>query len=82
MHEECLKASNILLHIDPNAFDALGSRALAKHKLGLAEDALKDLQRYFSFIDKEAASFEIQATFIQLDSLKKLNAAIEPELLH
>lgn len=57
---------NVLLKVEPQNSKALGQRALLRRQLGLEKDALADLKRYFSFVDRSQAPAELLAIFQEL----------------
>lgn len=77
--QQLLTSYDILLKIDPSNAKYLARRALLRQRLGYAKEALSDLKRYFSFVDKEQASPEVQMAFVELQQLQSLHT---PDLLH
>ncbi len=73
---------NILMRLDSSNLYILGQRALLRQKLGYAKEALHDLKRYFSFVDRDVAPLEIQLAFQQLESLGDLNPPSATDILH
>lgn len=59
-------AFNVILKVEPQNSRVIGRRALLRHKLGQDKDALADLKRYFSFVDRAQAPVEMLAAFQEL----------------
>lgn len=59
---------NLLLQIDDSNISILGSRALLRQRLGFTRDALSDLKRYFSFVEKTHAPGELQQAWMELEN--------------
>jgi regulator of sirC expression with transglutaminase-like and TPR domain len=59
---------NLSLHLDESNLPVLGRRALLRQRLGFAREALADLKRYFSFVDRSHAPIELQKLMIQLEA--------------
>lgn len=75
-----LMVYDLYLHLDENATSVIGLRGLLRFKLGLAREAMSDLKRYFSFVDKNHAPIEIQ---MALHSLEQSAPYQQPQpLLH
>ncbi len=72
---ECLShlhvCFNVLVKLDGTNLKHLGRRALLRQKLGLAKDALSDLKRYFSFVERNKAPQDLQVAYFELESLTK-----------
>ncbi len=79
---EMLLLFDILLQLDPQHLATLADRALLRQRLGYAQEAMRDLKRYFAFIDKEQAPNELQIAFRQLESIGNLNNISRTEVLH
>lgn len=60
---------NLSLHLDEANLPVLGRRALLRQRLGFAKEALTDLKRYFSFVERGHAPVELQRAFIELETL-------------
>ena len=61
---------NICLHLDEaNSSRASQARALLRHRMGFAREALTDLKRYFSFVDRGHAPIELQKAMHDLETL-------------
>lgn len=73
---------NLLLQIDETNTSILGQRALLRHKLGFTREALSDLKRYFSFIEKSHAPSELQQCWLELESAPEPPSRSPTELLH
>jgi len=58
---------NLLLQLDDANTAILGQRALLRQKLGLTREALTDLKRYFSFVEKAHAPFELRQCLQELE---------------
>ncbi|MGZ3722327.1 MAG: transglutaminase family protein [Bdellovibrionales bacterium] len=59
---------DLLLQMDESNTMILGQRALLRHKLGFTREALSDLKRYFSFIEKSHAPSELQQCWLALEN--------------
>ena len=59
---------NLMLQLDEGNTQILGERALLRRKLGFTREALSDLKRYFSFIEKSHAPSELQQCWLALES--------------
>ena len=73
---------NMVLHLDETNTAVLGQRALLRQKLGFARDALCDLKRYFSFIEKSHAPIELQQAWLELESKPEPKKREPTDLLH
>jgi regulator of sirC expression with transglutaminase-like and TPR domain len=73
---------NLLLQLDDTNTSILGQRALLRQKLGFTREALNDLKRYFSFIEKTHAPPELQQCWLQLQSAPEPPARTPADLLH
>ena len=60
---------NLLLQIDDSNITILGARALLRQKLGFTRDAMSDLKRYFSFVEKSHAPNELQQAWMELENV-------------
>jgi regulator of sirC expression with transglutaminase-like and TPR domain len=58
---------NLMLQLDEANTDILGQRALLRQKLGFTREALSDLKRYFSFIERTHAPVELQQCWFALE---------------
>lgn len=54
-----LLAYSLAIQMDESNTHLLGRRAFLRHRLGYTKDAHNDLKRYFSFVEKHKAPFEI-----------------------
>jgi regulator of sirC expression with transglutaminase-like and TPR domain len=61
--EQLHKVLNLILKIEPENTRHLSERALLRRDLGLHKEALCDLKRFFSFIDKNSASPQLVETY-------------------
>ena len=68
--ERLLKVYDLYLQLDENCTSVIGLRGLLRHKLGLHREALTDLKRYFSFVEKNRAPIEIQMALQDLEGTK------------
>ncbi len=57
---------NLVLQMDEANITILGQRALLRQKLGFQREALGDLKRYFSFVEKTHAPSELQQCWLEL----------------
>lgn len=60
---------NIHLKLEPSNLKVLARRSLLLREMGQAKEAIADLKRYFSFVDKSQASPELQMAFLELQQL-------------
>jgi len=73
---------NLLIELDEANTTILGQRALLRHKLGFTREALSDLKRYFSFIEKTHAPSELQQAWLELERTPEPPVRGPSELLH
>ena len=72
-----------MLHMDDTNTFVLGQRALLRQKLGFTREALADLKRYFSFVERMHAPVELQQCWMELESTPEPPARVPPtEMLH
>ena len=62
---------DLLLQIDETNTAILGQRALLRQKLGFVREAMSDLKRYFSFVERTHAPTEIQQAWLELEAQPK-----------
>lgn len=75
----CLNAQILIVDDD---LDLVAARALLRKNLGLVKEALSDLKRYFSFIDRHQAPIELQEAFRDLSYIEKQSPRTTLEILH
>lgn len=73
---------NTRLVIDTTNLEILAERALLRQRLGYIKEALQDLKRYFSFVDKEHAPSELQAAFHQMQNVQDFAQRNNIDFLH
>ena len=73
---------NLMLQIDDSNICVLGARALLRQKLGFKREALNDLKRYFSFVEKAQAPSELQQAWMELESTPEPPARALTDVLH
>lgn len=73
---------NLLLQIDDGNTNILGQRALLRQKLGYNREALNDLKRYFSFVERADAPTELQQAWMELESIPEPPQRGPTEILH
>lgn len=73
---------NLILQMDETNTIILGQRALLRQKLGFAREALCDLKRYFSFVERSHAPIELQQAWLELESVPEPPARNPSEMLH
>lgn len=73
---------NLLLQMDDGNTAVLGQRALLRQKLGFNREALSDLKRYFSFVEKSHAPTELQQAWLELESAPEPPPRAPTEVLH
>jgi regulator of sirC expression with transglutaminase-like and TPR domain len=73
---------NLMLQMDDCNTSVLGQRALLRQKLGFTREALSDLKRYFSFVEKSHAPTELQQAWLELESAPEPPPRAPTEVLH
>ena len=76
---------NLYLHLDEANLPVLGRRALLRQRMGFIKEALTDLKRYFSFVDRGHAPIELQKAMIDLEAIAEdqiTREALHSSLLH
>jgi regulator of sirC expression with transglutaminase-like and TPR domain len=76
---------NLYLHLDESNLPVLGRRALLRQRMGFIKEALTDLKRYFSFVERGHAPIEIQRAMVDLEAIAEdqiSREAIPSSLLH
>jgi regulator of sirC expression with transglutaminase-like and TPR domain len=73
---------DVLLQLEPVQLTTLADRALLRQRLGYAQEAILDLKRYFSYVDREQAPADLQMAFRQLEALGDLNQVGRNEVFH
>jgi regulator of sirC expression with transglutaminase-like and TPR domain len=73
---------NLMLHVDDSNTAILGARALLRQKLGFNRDALSDLKRYFSFVEKSHAPAELQQAWMTLENTPEPPTRNFTDVLH
>lgn len=66
---------NVILKIHPAHLTFLGQRALLRKELGLVQDSMADLNRYFSFQEKDQAPPELQMAYFELKTFNDASQA-------
>lgn len=59
---------NLLLQLDDCNTTYLAQRALLRKKLGFGREALSDLKRYFSFVDRSTAPSALNQAWLELEN--------------
>lgn len=73
---------NVILKVEPQNSRIIGRRALLCRQMGLDKEALADLKRYFSFVDRSQAPTEMVVAFQELTGRTDTMRAHSGELLH
>lgn len=73
---------NLMLQIDDSNISILGQRALLRQKLGFTREALSDLKRYFSFVEKSHAPGELQQAWLELENVPEPPTRNLTDVLH
>ncbi|HMN68859.1 MAG TPA: transglutaminase family protein [Bdellovibrionales bacterium] len=73
---------NLLLNIDDSNTAVLGQRALLRQKLGFTREALSDLKRYFSFVEKTQSPPELQQAWLELEAAPEPPSRMPTDVLH
>ncbi|MCB0365981.1 MAG: hypothetical protein H6624_11325 [Bdellovibrionaceae bacterium] len=81
--DQLLLLYNVLLKMEPSNLKVLARRSLLLREMGQAKEAIADLKRYFSFVDRSQASPELQMAFLELQQITEPNLfAQQGEYLH
>ncbi|MGE0764447.1 MAG: transglutaminase family protein [Bdellovibrionales bacterium] len=81
-HERLYAIYNVILKVEPQNSRIIGRRALLCRKMGLDKEALADLKRYFSFVDRGQAPTEMVVAFQELTGRTDVFRSNSGELLH
>lgn len=73
---------NLLLHLDDTNTSLLGQRALLRYRLGFGREALCDLKRYFSFVERVHAPNEINRVWTELENRPEPASLSVTDVLH
>lgn len=73
---------NLMLHVDESNTALLAQRALLRQRLGFTREALSDLKRYFSFVERAQAPIEIQQAWRELESVPESPGRSPTDMLH
>lgn len=73
---------DLLLQIDDSNTSILGQRALLRQRLGFTREALSDLKRYFSFVERTHAPMEIQQAWLELEAAPAPPQRAPTDVLH
>lgn len=73
---------NLMIQLDESNTAILGQRALLRQRLGFSRDALSDLKRYFSFVEKSHAPSELQQAWLELEAQPEPPHRGATDLLH
>ncbi len=73
---------DLLLQIDDTNTAILGQRALLRQKLGFMKEAMSDLKRYFSFVERTHAPTEIQQAWLELEAAPPPPQRTATDVLH
>ena len=73
---------NLMLQLDEGNTAVLGLRALLRQKLGFTREALSDLKRYFSFVEKSHAPVELQQAWLELEAAPEPPSRAPTDVLH
>ncbi len=73
---------DLLLQIDETNTSVLGERALLRQKLGFTREALSDLKRYFSFVERAQAPTELQQAWLELEAAPEPPQRSPTDVLH
>ncbi|MCB0384466.1 MAG: hypothetical protein KDD43_03665, partial [Bdellovibrionales bacterium] len=71
--DQLLLLYNVLLKMEPSNLKVLARRSLLLREMGQAKEAIADLKRYFSFVDRSQASPELQMAFLELQQITEPN---------
>ncbi len=75
-------AYNLVLQVDETNTVMLGQRALLRHRLGFDREALADLKRYFSFVDRVHAPSALVQAWLELENTSEPPERGPVEFLH
>lgn len=73
---------NLMLQMDDTNTTVLGQRALLRQKLGFQREALGDLKRYFTFVERIDAPEELQQAWMQLETAPEPAPRAPTDVLH
>ena len=73
---------NVILKVEPLNSRVLGRRALLRRKLAMDKEALADLKRYFTFVDRSQALPDLIRAFQELSGRPESGRNSTHELLH
>lgn len=73
---------NLFLHLDESNLPILGRRALLRKRMGFLKEALSDLKRYFSFVDRGHAPIELQTAMRDLEKVSGDSPRESSAVLH
>lgn len=73
---------DLLLQIDDTNTAILGQRALLRQKLGFTREAMSDLKRYFSFVERTHAPSELQQAWLELEAAPPPPQRTATDVLH
>ncbi len=73
---------DLLLQIDDTNTAILGQRALLRQKLGFVKEAMSDLKRYFSFVERTHAPTELQQAWLELEAAPPPPSRTATDVLH
>lgn len=73
---------NVILKVEPLNSRVLGRRALLRRKLAMDKEALADLKRYFTFVDRTQAPPDMVRAFQELSGRPDSARGGPQELLH
>lgn len=73
---------NLMLQLDESNTCVLGQRALVRQRLGFHREALSDLKRYFSFVERAQAPIELQQAWLELENSPEPPSRALTDVLH
>lgn len=76
--QKLLLLYNLLVQMDSQNVKILAKRSLLYRELGLLQEAVTDLKRYFSFVEKDHSSPELRSVFIELQ--KQIESQVQNSL--
>ncbi len=81
--KDLLTCYNVMVKADPNNMKALSNRALLHKRMGFMQEAMSDFKRFFSFVDRDSASPDLQRAFAEVErSLSSIDSEFPSGLLH
>lgn len=78
--EKLNAALSLSYNLEPQKHDYLAQRALVRRAMGLTQEAIEDLKRYFAFNEKSQAPSQLKMAYYELQAFCQNNP--HPESIH